>query len=103
MIRLRSALEFLGIWETMNNPDFKPTDFEGFKSRSGENAFIISTQKWIELTNSIGIKVKAGRHNGGTYAHRDIALEFASWISLEIKQIQRIVNKLDSKLAISIK
>ena len=69
----------------MNNPNFKPTDFEGFKCKPGENAFSISPKKWIEITNAAGIKVKSGRYNGGTFAHRDIALEFASWISAEVK------------------
>ena len=77
-------MEFLGLWEKINNPNFKPTDFEGFKSKPGENAFTISPKKWIELTNAIGIRVKSGK-NGGTFAHRDIALEFASWISAEVK------------------
>lgn len=79
------TLEFLKLWEKINNPEFKPTDFEGFKSKPGENAFTISPKKWIELTNSIGIRVKSGRVGGGTFAHRDIALEFASWISAEVK------------------
>ena len=79
----------------MNNPNFKPADFDGFKSRPGENAFTISPQKWVQLTNAIGIKVKSGRYDGGTYAYRDIALEFASWISVEtrlfiIKEFQRL-------------
>lgn len=73
------------IWERLNNENFKPTDFEGFRSKPGENAFTISPKKWIEITNAIGIKVKSGRHGGGTFAHRDIALEFASWISAEVK------------------
>lgn len=64
---------------------FKPTDFEGFKSKPCQNAFTISPKKWIELSNAIGLKVKAGRYNGGSYAHRDIVLEFASWTSPEIK------------------
>lgn len=84
-IRRVDSLQFLTIWERLNNENFKPTDFEGFKSKPGENAFTISPKKWIELTNAIGIKVKSGRHGGGTFAHRDIALEFASWISAEVK------------------
>ncbi|MCR5491951.1 MAG: KilA-N domain-containing protein [Bacilli bacterium] len=84
-IRRVDSLQFLTIWERLNNDIFKPTDFEGFRSKPGENAFSISPKKWIELTNAIGIKVKSGRHGGGTYAHRDIALEFASWISAEVK------------------
>ena len=69
----------------INNINFKPTDFEGFKSKPGENAFTLSPTKWKELTNAIGIKVKSGKYHSGTYAHKDIALEFASWISPEIK------------------
>lgn len=77
-IRRVDSLQFLAIWEKINNEHFKPTDFEGFKSKPGENAFTISPKKWIELTDAIGLKVKTGRYGGGTYAHRDIALEFAS-------------------------
>ena len=84
-IRRVDSLQYLTIWERLNNENFKPTDFEGFRSKPGENAFTISPKKWIEITNAIGIKVKSGRHGGGTFAHRDIALEFASWISAEIK------------------
>lgn len=84
-IRRVDSLQYLTIWERLNNENFKPTDFEGFRSKPGENAFTISPKKWIEITNAIGIKVKSGRHGGGTFAHRDIALEFASWISAEVK------------------
>ena len=83
-MRKVDTLEYLKLWEQINNTNFKPTDFEGFKSKPGENAFTISPKKWIELTNAIGIRVKSGK-NGGTFAHRDIALEFASWISAEVK------------------
>ena len=75
-IRRVDTIEFLKLWELINNENFKPTDFEGFKSKPGQNAFTISPKKWIELTNAIGLKVKSGRYNGGTYAHKDIALEF---------------------------
>lgn len=84
-LRKVDTLEFLKIWETINNENFKPTDFDGFKSKPGQNAFTISPKRWIELTNAIGIKVRSGRYNGGTFAHKDIALEFASWISPEVK------------------
>lgn len=84
-IRRVDSLQFLTLWEQLNNEKFKPTDFEGFRSKPGENAFTISAKKWVELTNAVGIKVKSGRFQGGTFAHRDIALEFASWISAEIK------------------
>ena len=77
-IRRAGSLQFLAIWEKISNKHFKPTDFGGFKSKPGENAFTISPKKWIELTDAIGLKAKFGRYGGGTYAHRDIALEFAS-------------------------
>ena len=102
-LRKIDSLQFLTIWERLNNENFKPTDFEGFKSKPGENAFTISPKKWIELTNTIGIKVKSGRYGGGTFAHRDIALEFASWISAEvklylIKGLQRLKNQESEQL-----
>lgn len=84
-LRRVDSIQFLAIWEKLNNEQFKPTDFEGFKSKPGENAFTISPKKWIDITNAVGLKVKSGRHGGGTFAHRDIALEFASWISPEVK------------------
>ena len=94
-LRRVDTLEYLTIWERLNNMNFKPTDFEGFRSKPGENAFTISPKRWIELTNAIGFRVKSGRHGGGTFAHRDIALEFAAWISAEtklfiIKEFQRL-------------
>ena len=102
-LRKIDSLQFLTIWERLNNENFKPTDFEGFKSKPGENAFTISPKKWIELTNAIGIKVKSGRYGGGIFAHRDIALEFASWISAEvklylIKGLQRLKNQESEQL-----
>ena len=102
-LRKIDSLQFLTIWERLNNENFKPTDFEGFKSKPGENAFTISPKKWIELTNAIGIKVKSGRYGGGAFAHRDIALEFASWISAEvklylIKGLQRLKNQESEQL-----
>ena len=102
-IRRVDTIEFLKLWELINNENFKPTDFEGFKSKPGQNAFSISPKKWIELTNAIGLKVKSGRYNGGTYAHKDIALEFASWISAEvklyiIKEFQRLKIQETNKL-----
>ena len=84
-LRKVDTIEFLKLWESINNENFKPIDFEGFKSKPGENAFSISSRKWIELTDAIGIKSKPGKYGGGTFAHKDIALEFASWISPEIK------------------
>lgn len=83
-IRSRDVIEFLGLWESLYNPNFKPIEFEGFKSRAGSNAFTLSPKRWVEATGAIGIHSKSGR-GGGTYAHRDIAFEFASWISAEFK------------------
>ena len=79
-LRSKSTIEFLGLWEQMNNPNFKPVEFDGFRNEAGANAFTMSPQKWINATNAIGIISKSGRY-GGTFAHKDIAFEFASWIS----------------------
>ena len=102
-LRRVDTLEFLFVWEGICNKNFKPTDFGGFKSRPGENAFTISPKKWIELTNAIGLKVKSGRSDGGTYAHKDIAFEFASWISAEfkvllIREYQRLKEEENKRL-----
>jgi hypothetical protein len=83
-LRNRNTIEFLGIWEQLNNPDFKPIEFDGFKKQAGLNSFILTAKKWIDSTNAIGLISKSGRY-GGTYAHKDIAFEFASWISVEFK------------------
>lgn len=83
-LRSKSTIEFLGLWEQMNNPNFKPVEFDGFRNEAGANAFTMSPQKWINATNAIGIISKSGRY-GGTFAHKDIAFEFASWISPEFK------------------
>ena len=83
-IRNRNTLEFLGLWEVLYNPDFKPLEFEGFKKEAGLNAFTLSPRKWIESTNAIGIITKSGRY-GGTFAHKDIAFKFANWISVEFE------------------
>ncbi len=93
-MRNRNTIEYLGIWETLYNPSFKPIEFEGFKKEAGLNAFTLSPSKWIDATGAIGIVVKSGRY-GGTYAHKDIAFKFASWISVEfelyfIKEFQRL-------------
>ena len=92
-MRNRNTIEYLGIWETLYNPHFKPTEFEGFKKEAGLNAFTLSPSKWITATQAIGIVSKSGRY-GGTYAQRDIAFKFASWISVEfelylVKEFQR--------------
>ena len=83
-LRSRNTIEFLGLWESLNNSDFKLVEFDQFKNDSGSNSFVLSPKKWIDSTGAIGITSRAGR-NGGTYAHRDIAFEFASWISPEFK------------------
>ena len=83
-MRSKDTIEFLGLWEQLNNADFKPLEFEGFRNEAGANAFTMSPQKWINATNAIGIISKSGRY-GGTFAHKDIAFEFASWISPEFK------------------
>ena len=93
-LRNRMTIEFLGIWEGLNNPDFNPVEFDGFRKDAGLNTFVLSPTKWIERTNAIGIVVAAGRY-GGTYAHSDIAMEFANWASVEfrlymIKEFQRL-------------
>ena len=83
-MRNRSTIEFLGLWEKLNNPNFKLVEFDGFKNEAGSNYFVLSPKKWINSTNAVGILSKSGRY-GGTYAHQDIAFEFASWISAEFK------------------
>ncbi|MCL2328388.1 MAG: KilA-N domain-containing protein [Bacteroidetes bacterium] len=83
-IRNRNTIELLGFWEILYNPSFKPVEFDGFRKEAGLNSFVMTPKRWIENTNAIGIISKSGRY-GGTYAHKDIALEFASWISIEFK------------------
>lgn len=83
-MRNKDTVEFLGLWEKLYNPNFKPIEFEGFKNQAGANAFTLSPKKWIEATGAIGIISKSGRY-GGTFAHKDIAFEFASWVSAEFK------------------
>ncbi len=84
-LRIRSTIEFLGLWEQLNNPNFKLVEFDQFKIESGSNGFVLSPKKWIKSTNAIGIVSKSGRYGGGTFAHKDIAFEFASWLSPEFK------------------
>lgn len=93
-LRNKNTIEFLGIWEEIYNPDFNSPEFEGIKNQAGLNRFVLSVKQWVEKTNSKGIIAKAGRY-GGTYAHKDIAFEFASWISPQfklylIKEFQRL-------------
>ena len=84
-LRNRNTVEFLGIWEIIHNPNFNRVGLETVRSNAGLNSFTISPSKWIDETNAIGIISKSGRYDSGTYAHEDIALEFASWISPEFK------------------
>jgi len=93
-LRNRNTIEYLGIWEHLYNPNFKPLEFEGFMNEAGANAFTLSPQKWVAKTDAIGIISKSGR-NGGTFAHKDIAFKFASWVSVEfelyiVKDYQRL-------------
>ena len=102
-LRNRNTIEFLGIWERLNNPDFNPIEFDGIKKQSGLNSFILTAKQWTEKTGAIGLISKAGRY-GGTYAHRDIAFEFASWISVEfklylIKEFQRLKEDENRRLS----
>lgn len=104
-LRLRSTIDFLGLWEELNNPNFKGVEFDSFKSHAGENAFTLSPQQWVKATNAIGIVSKSGRYGGGTYAHKDIAFEFVSWLSPEfklyiIKDYQRLKEDEGHRLAL---
>jgi len=83
-LRNKNTIELLGLWEKLNNDNFKVVEFDHFKNEAGYNHFVLSPKKWIENTDAIGIQSKSGRY-GGTFAHVDIALEFASWISVEFK------------------
>ena len=104
-MRNRETLEFLGLWEQLHNPNYNPVEFDGFRNQAGLHAFTLSPTKWIEGVNAIGIVTKAGRY-GGTYAHSDIALEFASWISAEfklyiMKKYQRLKLGENSRLSLT--
>ena len=104
-MRNRDVIVFLGLWELLHNDYFKHLEFEGFKNEAGANAFTMSPKKWIETTNAIGIVSKSGRY-GGTFAHSDIAFEFASWISPEfklyiIKDYQRLKQDENSRLSLN--
>ena len=103
-LRVRDTIEFLGLWETIHNPSFKGVEFDSFRKEAGINAFTLSPQRWIENTNAIGIVSKSGR-GGGTFAHPDIAMEFASWISAEFKlyliqDYKRLKSDENSKLSL---
>ncbi|MDO4772874.1 MAG: KilA-N domain-containing protein [Bacillota bacterium] len=104
-MRNHNTIEYLGIWEQLNNLDFNPLEFEGFLKDAGSNAFTLSPQKWVNTTNAKGIYVKVGR-GGGTFAHKDIAFKFASWISAEfelyiLKDYQRLKDDENSRLSLS--
>jgi len=104
-MRNRNTIEFLGIWESLNNPGFKPIEFDGFKKQAGLNSFTLTAKQWVEKTGAIGLVSKQGRY-GGTYAHKDIAFEFASWISVEfklylIKEFQRLKEDENSRLSLA--
>lgn len=104
-LRNRNTVEFLGVWERLNNESFKPLEFEGFKSRAGLNSFVLTVKQWTEGTGAIGLVSKPGRY-GGTFAHRDIAFEFAAWISVEfklylIKEFQRLKNDENQRLSLA--
>jgi len=103
-LRVRDTIDFLGLWETIHNPNFKGVEFDSFRKEAGTNAFTLSPQRWIENTNAIGIVSKSGR-GGGTFAHPDIAMEFASWISAEFKlyliqDYKRLKSDENSKLSL---
>ncbi|MBW2738887.1 MAG: KilA-N domain-containing protein [Deltaproteobacteria bacterium] len=104
-LRNRNTIEFLGIWEQLNNPNFKPVEFDGIRMQAGLNSFTLTPKQWIEKTGAIGIISKAGRY-GGSYAHKDIAFEFASWISVEfklylIKEFQRLKDDENRRLSLA--
>ena len=106
-MRNRNTLEYLGLWEMLNNPDFNPLEFEGFRNQAGLNAFTLSPSRWIEATRAIGLVAMSGRY-GGTYAQRDIAFKFASWVSAEfelylIKEFQRLKEEEQKALGWSAK
>ena len=104
-LRNRNTVEYLGVWERLNNHDFNPVEFDGIKMRAGLNSFTLTPKQWIEKTAASGITSQAGRY-GGTFAHRDIAFEFASWVSVEfklylIKEFQRLKNDESRRLSLA--
>ena len=101
-MRNRSTIEFMGLWEQFNNPDFNSIEFDGIKNITGSNSFSLTPKRWIEATNAIGIISRTGRY-GGTFAHKDIAFEFATWLSAEfkfylIKEFQRLKEDENDRL-----
>ena len=104
-LRNRNTIEFLGIWERLNNPGFNPIEFDGFRKQAGLNSFTLTAKQWIKKTGAIGLVSKPGRY-GGSFAHKDIAFEFASWISLEfklylIKEFQRLKEDENRRLSLA--
>ncbi|MDO8430584.1 MAG: KilA-N domain-containing protein [Candidatus Taylorbacteria bacterium] len=104
-MRNMSTIEFLGLWEKIHNPSFNSIEFDGFKNRAGANSFSLTPKRWIESTGAIGIMTKSGRYGGGTFAHKDIAFEFATWISSEfklylIKEFQRLKLEENERLVL---
>jgi len=104
-LRNRNTIEFLGVWERLNNPVFNPVEFDGIRIQAGLNSFTLTPKQWIEKTGAAGIVSRAGRY-GGTYAHKDIAFEFAAWISVEfklylIKEFQRLKEDENSRLSLA--
>ncbi len=104
-LKNKDTILFLGIWEQINNPDFNSLEFEGIKNEAGRNSFFLSAKKWIETTNAKGLIASAGRY-GGTFAHKDIAFEFGSWLSPEfklylIKEFQRLKDEENSRLSLN--
>jgi hypothetical protein len=104
-LRNRSTIEFIGLWEQLKNPGFNSIEFDGIKNMAGSNSFSLTPKRWIETTNAIGIISKTGRY-GGTYAHKDIAFEFASWISAEFKmylivEFQRLKDDENQRLSLA--
>jgi len=105
-MRNRNTLEFIGIWEELHNPDFKGNEFVTFKTQAGLNSFNLTPRKWIDATHAIGIISKAGRYGGGTFAHKDIAFEFGSWLSpgfkiYLIKEFQRLKEDENDRLKLN--
>ncbi len=104
-LRNRNTIEFLGTWERLNNPGFNPLEFEGFRNRAGLNSFVLTPRQWVQATGAVGLLSKPGRY-GGTFAHKDIAFEFASWISVEfklflIKEFQRLKEDENNRLSLA--
>jgi hypothetical protein len=105
-LRSRDIVEFLGLWESLHNPDFKRSEFDTFKKDAGTNAYTFSIKEWNERLCGIGIITKSGRYGGGIFAHTDIALEFASWISPEfklyiVKDYKRLKSDENSRLSLN--